>query len=134
MVTTWTQAVLTIVACVAIAGFWAVFRPSLVRDNEGRRLPYSLTARVSFVLLVVFAYLAMVAAFLFGGFFIKSLSQLMGPVPRFLLEFDNQAVVLALFASLGVYSSAWVRETERFVLIWLHQREYHGRNTEALSA
>ena len=84
MVTTWTQAVLTIIACSAIAGLWAVFRPDLVRDNDGRRLPYSLTARVAFTVLFVFSYLAMAAAFLFGGFFIKSLSELMGPVPKFL--------------------------------------------------
>ena len=52
MITTWTQAVLTIIACSAIAGLWAVFRPDLVRDNDGRRLPYSLTARVAFTVLL----------------------------------------------------------------------------------
>jgi hypothetical protein len=124
MLTTWALTFLTIVACATIAGTWAVFRPGLVHDNEGRTLPYSLTARVFFVLLVVFAYLALAVAFLFSSFF----------TPRgFLQEFD-QAFVLALFAFFGLYSSAWVRETERLILIWLHQREYHGRNTEALSA
>ena len=120
MVTTWTQAVLTIIACSAIAGLWAVFRPDVVRDNDGRKLPYSLTARVAFTVLFVFSYLAMAAAFLFGGFFIKSLSELMGPVPRFLQEFDNQAFVLALFASFGLYSFAPFREVERNVLSWMH--------------
>ena len=55
MATTWTQAILSIVACSAVAGLWAVFRPDLVRDNDGRRLPYSITARVSFTVLFVFA-------------------------------------------------------------------------------
>ena len=133
MVTTWTQAILTIIACSAIAGLWAVFRPDLVRDNDGRRLPYSLTARIAFTVLFIFAYLAMAAAFLFGGFFIKSLSQLMGPVPRFLQEFDNQAFVLALFASFGLYSFAPFREVERNVLSWMHDTRYLRGELEALA-
>src|SRR5262245_51452208 len=108
MVTTWTQAILSIIACSAVAGLWAVFRPDLVRDNDGRRLPYSLTARVSFTVLFIFAYLALAAAFLFGGFFIKSISQLVGPVPRFLQDFDNQAFVLALVARFGAGAFAAV--------------------------
>src|SRR5258707_13525925 len=134
MVTTWTQAVLTIIACSAIAGLWAVFRPDLVRDNDGRRLPYSLTARVAFTVLFVFSYLAMAAAFLFGGFFIKSLSDLMGPVPRFLQEFDNQAFVLALFASCGLYCCAPFREVERNVLSWMHDTGHLRGEFEALAA
>ncbi len=134
MVTTWTQAVLTIIACSAIAGLWAVFRPDLVRDNDGRRLPYSLTARVAFTVLFVFSYLAMAAAFLFGGFFIKSLSELMGPVPKFLQEFDNQAFVLALFASFGLYSFAPFREVERNVLSWMHDTGHLRGEFEALAA
>ena len=133
MVTTWTQAVLTIIACSAIAGLWAVFRPDLVRDNDGRRLPYSLTARIAFTVLFIFAYLAMAAAFLFGGFFIKSLSQLIGFVPKFLLEFDNQAFVLALFASFGLYSFAPFREVERNVLSWMHDTRHLRGELEALA-
>src|SRR5262245_34199970 len=83
MATTWTQAILSFIACSAVAGLWAVFRPDLVRDNDGRRLPYSITARVSFTVLFIFAYLALAAGFLFGGFFVMSISQLVGPVPRF---------------------------------------------------
>ncbi len=133
MVTTWTQAVLTIIACSAVAGLWAVFRPDVVRDNDGRKLPYSLTARVAFTVLFVFSYLAMAAAFLFGGFFIKSLSELMGPVPRFLQEFDNQAFVLALFASFGLYSFAPFREVERNVLSWMHDTGHLRGEFEALA-
>src|SRR5262252_4756326 len=133
MVTTWTQAILTIIACSAIAGLWAVFRPDVVRDNDGRKLPYSLTARIAFTVLFIFAYLAMAAAFLFGGFFIKSLSQLMGPVPRFLQEFDNQAFVLALFASFGLYSFAPFREVERNVLSWMHDTRHLRGELEALA-
>jgi hypothetical protein len=133
MATTWTQAILSIVACSAVAGLWAVFRPDLVRDNDGRRLPYSLTARVSFTVLFVFAYLALAASFLFGGFFIKSISQLVGPVPRFLQDFDNQAFVLALFASFGLYSFAPFREVERNVLSWMHDTQHLRGELEALA-
>src|SRR5215813_2225249 len=134
MATTWTQAILSIVACSAVAGLWAVFRPDLVRDNDGRRLPYSLTARVSFTVLFVFAYLALAAAFLFGGFFVKSISQLIGPVPKFLLDIDNQAFVLALFASFGLYSFAPFREVERNVLSWMHDTQHLRGELEALAA
>ncbi len=134
MATTWTQAVLTIIACSAIAGLWAVFRPDLVRDNDGRKLPSSLTARVSFTVLFVLAYLAMAAAFLFGGFFIKSISELVGPVPKFLQEFDNQAFVLALFASFGLYSFAPFREVERNVLSWMHDTRHLRGELEALAS
>ena len=134
MATTWTQAVLTIIACSAIAGLWAVFRPDLVRDNDGARLPSSVTARVTFTVLFIFAYLAMAAAFLFGGFFIKSISQLVGPVPRFLQEFDNQAFVLALFASFGLYSFAPFREVERNVLSWMHDTRHLRGEVEALAS
>src|SRR5215510_3663546 len=119
MVTTWTQAFLTIVACSSIAGLWAIFRPDLVRDFDGRKLPPNLTARLTFTIVFVCAYLAIASVFLFGGVFIKSVSQLVGPVPRFLQEFDNQSFVLALFATLGLYSFAPVREMERNVLSWM---------------
>src|SRR5262249_14515860 len=69
-----THAVLTIIACAAIAGLWAVFRPDLVRDNDGRRLPPSITARLTFTILFILGYLSMAAAFLFGGFFIQSMT------------------------------------------------------------
>src|SRR5262245_27235823 len=134
MLTTWTQAILTIVSCSSIAGLWAFFRPDLVRDNDGRRLPHSITARVSFTVLFVFFYLTMAAALLFGGFFIKSISQLVGPVPRFLQEFDNQAFVLALFACFGLYSFAPFREIERNVLSWMHDTQRLRADLEALAA
>lgn len=131
---TWTQAVLTIIACSAIAGLWAVFRPDLVRDNDGRKLPSSVTARVTFTIVFVFGYLAMAAAFLFGGFFIKSMSQLLGVVPKFLVEFDNQAYVLALFASFGLYSFAPFREIERNVLSWMHDTRHLRGDLNTLTA
>src|SRR5262245_56767886 len=46
MVTTWTQAVLIIITCSGITALCAVFRPDLVRDVVGRRLPPNITARV----------------------------------------------------------------------------------------
>jgi hypothetical protein len=133
MLTTWTQAILIIIACSAIAGLWAVFRPDVVRDNDGRKLPSSVTARLAFTILFVFAYLAMAAAFLFGGFFVKSMTQLTGFVPKFLEEFDNQAFVLALFAFLGLYSFAPFREIERNVLSWMHDTRHLRGDIEALA-
>src|SRR5215510_10094517 len=94
----WTQASSIIIVCSIIIALWAVFRPDVVRDNDGRRLPPNVTARATFTILFVFAYLAMAAVFLFVGIFVKSMTQLVGPVPRFLEEFDNQAFVIALFA------------------------------------
>ena len=129
-----TQAVLTIIACSAIAGLWAVFRPDLVRDNDGRRLPSSVTARLTFTILFVFGYLAMAAAFLFGGLFIKSMSQLVGAVPKFIEDFDNQAFVLALFASFGLYSVPPFREVERSVLSWMHDTRHLRGDLKALTA
>jgi hypothetical protein len=128
-----TQAVLTIIACSAVAGLWAVFRPDLVRDNEGRRLPSSVTARLTFTILFIFGYLAMAAAFLFGGFFIKSVTHLVGVVPKFLEEFDNQAFVLALFATFGLYSFPPFREIERSVLSWMHDTRHLRSDLKALS-
>lgn len=128
-----TQAVLTIVACAAFAGLWAVFRPDLVRDNDGRRLPSSVTARLTFTIVFVFGYLAMAAAFLFGGFFIKSMGQLVGAMPRFLEEFDSQAFVLALFAMFGLYSFAPFREIERNVLSWMHDTRHLRTDLRALA-
>lgn len=129
-----TQAVLTIVACAAVAGLWAVFRPDLVRDNDGRRLPSSVTARLAFTILFVVAYMAMATAFLFGGFFIKSLSQLVGVMPKFLEEFDSQAFVLALFATFGLYSFAPFREIERTVLSWMHDTRHLRADLKTLAA
>src|SRR5262245_4346432 len=133
MVTTWTQAILSIVACSAVAGLWAVFRPDLVRYNDRRRLPYNLASLVSVTLLFILADLSLAAAFLFGGFFVKSISQLIGPVPKFLQDFDNQAFVLALFASFGLYSFAPFREVERNVLSWMHDTQHLRGELEALA-
>ena len=128
-----THAVLTIIACAAIAGLWAVFRPDLVRDNDGRRLPPSITARLTFTILSVVTYLAMAAAFLFGGFFIQSMSHLIGVMPKFFAEFDNQAFVLALFATFGMYSFAPFREIERNVLSWMHDTRHLRTDFKILS-
>lgn len=129
-----TQMVLTLIACSAVAALWAVFRPDLVRDNDGRRLPSSITARVTFTILFVFGYLAVAASFLFGGFiFVKSMSSLTGFAPKFLEEFDNQALVLALFACFGLYSFAPFREIERNVLSWMHDTRHLRADLKALA-
>src|SRR5262245_52564517 len=124
----WTQASSIIIVCSTIIALWAVFRPDVVRDNDGRRLPPNVAARATFTILFVFAYLAIAAVFLFGGVFVKSMT-----LPRFLEEFGNQAFVVAMFACLALYSFAPFREIERNVLSWMHETRHLRANVEALA-
>lgn len=126
-----TQAVWTIIACAAIAALWAVFRPDLVRDNEGRRLPSSITARLTFTILFVFGYLGLAAAFLFGGIFVQSIINHLAPAV--FRGFDNEAFVFALFATFGLYSFAPFREIERNVLAWMHDTGHLRGDVQALA-
>src|SRR6185503_2620096 len=58
-----------LVACAALAALWAGFRPDMVRDNDGRRLPPSVSARLTFMLLFVVGYLSITAVLHFLPYF-----------------------------------------------------------------
>lgn len=116
--------VVTLIVCVAIVVMWSVFRPDMVRDSEGRRLPPSITARLTFVILFIVGFLAITMAFHFGGILAKRLSSVVGFGARFFDQFEGQAAVMALLATSGLYSLAPFREIEQHFLSWLHNTRH----------
>lgn len=115
--------VLALIACAAIAALWAGFRPDMVRDNDGRRLPPSLTARATFMVLFVIGYLALTAAFHFVPYVVKSLPH--GAFESLLGGFEiTNAPVYALLTSFGLYSLTPFREVERNLLAWMHSTRH----------
>ena len=125
--------VLTLIVCAAIAALWAGFRPDMVRDGEGRRLPPNLTARLTFVVLFIIGFLALTMAFHFGGILVKKLSSITRFGARFFEQFEGQAPVLALLATSGFYSMAPFRELEQHLLSWLHSTRHRRSDLRQLT-
>ncbi|HWB44732.1 MAG TPA: hypothetical protein VG900_04765 [Hyphomicrobiaceae bacterium] len=119
-----------LVACAALAALWAGFRPDMVRDNDGRRLPPSVSARLTFVLLFVILYLSITAVLHFLPYFVKPMSLIAGPVANILAK-DNIPIygLLLLFSG---YSIAPTREVERSLLAWMHSTSHLRDDIQAL--
>lgn len=111
----------------SIMFWWAMMRPSMIRDFENRRLPPNPTARFIFAMLWLLAYVALVVGF-------NNFSEAAGkigagvPLANHLIEnFKGQAPLLAAFTMGGLLQLSFVRDIERSTLIWLHsQRHLHG--------
>src|SRR5262245_39779129 len=72
------EMIMALMSCMAIARLSAGFRPDMVRDHDGRRLPPSVTARLTFVVLFVIAYLGITALVHFIPFFISKMTLFAG--------------------------------------------------------
>ena len=125
--------VLTLIVCAAIAALWAGFRPDMVRDGEGRRSPPNLTARLTFVVLFIVAFVALTMAFHFGGILVKRLSSVTRFGARFFEQFEGQAPILALLATSALYSMAPFRELEQHLLSWLHSTRHRRSDLRQLA-
>lgn len=99
---------------------WALLRPTMVRDYDNRRLPPSPTARLMFVVLCLFAYVALALCFLFFDSFATDISRNIPLLSSVVGQFKGQAPVLALFALIGLMQLSMVRDIERSLLAWLH--------------
>lgn len=124
--------VLALIACAAIAALWAGFRPDMVRDNDGRRLPQSLTARATFMVLFVVGYLALTAAFHFLPYLVKSMPHSLFQNLMANFEIGN-APVYALLTSFALYSLTPFREVERNLLAWMHSTRHLRGDTRLLA-
>jgi hypothetical protein len=134
LVTTFTQdMVATLIVCTALVVLWAAFRPDMVRDSEGRKLPPSITARLTYVALFVMCFLAIAVAFHLGGILVKKLSSITGFGARFFDQFEGQAPILALLATCGLYSLAPFRELEQHFLAWMHDTGHLRADVRALA-
>jgi hypothetical protein len=119
-----------LVACAALAALWAGFRPDMVRDNDGRRLPPSVSARLTFMLLFVVGYLSITAVLHFLPYFVKHMRLIAGPVANILAK-DNIPIYCLLLLFSG-YSIAPVRELERSLLSWMHSTSHLRDDIQAL--
>ena len=134
LVATFTEdMVATLVVCAALIALWAAFRPDMVRDSEGRRLPPSVTARLAYVALFLVGFLALTVAFHLGGILVKRLSSITGFAARFFDQFEGQAPVLAVLATCGLYSLAPFRELEQHLLAWMHNTRHLRGDVRALA-
>jgi hypothetical protein len=133
LVTTFSEdMVATLVVCAALVALWAAFRPDMVKDSEGRRLPPSVTARFAYVAIFLAGFLALTAAFHLGGILVKTLSSVTGFGARFFDQFEGQAPVLAVLATCGLYSLAPFRELEQHLLAWMHNTRHLRGDVRAL--
>lgn len=122
-----------LVACAAIVTVWAAFRPDMVRDFDGRRLPASISARLAFTVLYVLAYVALAAALLLLPSLlekINSSSTLLGKV------FDGLGKIAPFVSMLfffSLYSLAPFRDVERNILALMHDTRHLRNDAQALT-
>lgn len=124
-----------LIACSAVAALWAGFRPDMVRGYDGRRLPPSVSARLTFVVLFVAGYVALTAAFLFLPTLVNKarLFTAGSGIMSMFVKLEENAPVLAILVTFGLYSLAPFREIERNALAWMHSTSHLRGNILALT-
>ena len=119
----------------SVVGFWALMRPSTIKDAEGRALPANMTARTAAIVLYLLGYLGLVAGFVFcKDSMMRVVQSTPEPVLNVFRSVENQAPLLALFALFGMNSLAPFREAERAVVVWLHSMQHLHGDAETLLA
>lgn len=110
--------------------WWAWARPTMVKDYDDRKLPPNTTARSIFILLYVLAYVVLVVMFQA----VEGLATAVGNVtmmPSMFKEFQSKGPMLAVLLLGVLHSIPFVREGERWVLLWLHStRHLHQDGVE----
>ena len=112
---------------------WALARPNMIRDYDGRRLPNNTTARaiLGILYLVVFVGLAM-ALHVFGAKLVPELEQF-PLVGHFAASLKGQAPILAFLTLGALWQFAVFRELEKSLVITLHSARHLSSDSELLS-
>jgi len=116
------EMIIVLIACMALAALWAGFRPDMVRDNDGRRLPPSVTARLTFVVLFVVAYLGVTALVHFIPYVVSKMSSVAGFLANMVAK--DSVPIYGLLVVFGLYSIPPFREVERSLLAWMHSTSH----------
>ena len=104
--------------------WWAMVRPSMVRDYDNRRLPSNPTARGVFAFMCVLAYVALVAAFHLASDVAQNIGRAVPFASGFIDHFKNQSPLLAALTFGGLLQLSFIREIERSVLVWAHSARH----------
>lgn len=120
-----------LIACCCIAALWAGFRPDMVRDVDGRRLPGSVSARLTFIILFVLLYVAAAAALLLLPSLVDKANLSNGVISSIFGKLEN-APILAMLMIFSLYSLAPFREVERNALAWMHDTRHLRTDATAL--
>lgn len=126
------NAVPWLIACACIAALWAGFRPDMVRDIDGRRLPGSVSARLTFIILFVLGYVAIAAVLLLLPSMIEKASASNSVITGMFGKLEN-APIVAMLMIFSLYSLAPFREIERNALAWMHDTRHLRKDATALS-
>lgn len=125
------EMIIVLIACMALAALWAGFRPEMVRDNDGRRLPPSVTARLTFVVLFVVAYLGVTALVHFIPYLVSKLGTVAGLLGNIVAK--DSVPIYGLLVVFGLYSIPPFREVERTLLAWMHSTSHLRSDMQLLT-
>ncbi len=125
------EMIIVLIACMALAALWAGFRPDMVRDNDGRRLPPSVTARLTFVVLFVVAYLGVTALVHFIPYVVSKMSTVAGFLANMIAK--DSVPIYGLLVVFGLYSIPPFREVERSLLSWMHSTSHLRSDMQLLT-
>lgn len=122
---------------------WALMRPASIRDDDNRRLPRNVTARLFLVAVYLLAYLILVGAFHTGGAklvaamgdrltdFVSATSPLRFLPSSLMSKVATQAPYTAFSILACLMCLAPCREIERRFLIWSHgSSSLHGKSQD----
>jgi hypothetical protein len=103
----------------------------MVRDSEGRRLPPSVTARLTFVVLFVIAYLGIAALVHLIPVIISQTTPLSGFIATYFAR--GSTPIYGFLLLCGLYSIPPFREIERNLLAWMHSTGHLRRDRQHLA-
>jgi hypothetical protein len=113
---------------------FALVRPAMVRDYEGRRLPTNLKARVIIAFMYVLIYATLVVGLALFG---QILEPILDKVPKFeslLKSLDLAAPFYAFFTLSALWQIHFFSEIDRAFLVSLHTSRNFQDNVDLLSS
>jgi hypothetical protein len=115
-----------------VVALWAIFFPATVRDADERKLPPNVTARILVVFIYLLTYVALVAAFAFGGEAVTSLGT--GTQFQDLIQsLKGNAPLLGITVLAGLHSLSYFRELESALIVWLHSARHLSNDVQTLA-
>lgn len=108
--------------------WWAWARPTMIKDYDDRKLPPNPTARSIFIVLYLLAYVVLVVMFQAVQGLAVSIGNIT-PMPGLFKEFESKGPMLAVVLLGVLHGIPFVREGERWVLLWLHSTRHRHQDS-----
>lgn len=111
--------------------WWALARPSMLRDYDGRKLPVNSTARSIVIILYLFAYVLLVVLFELLPEAASKVSHAISLSPQLANMFEGKSPLLSIIVLGAMLQIPFVKEAERSMVVWLHSaRHLHADSVD----